>query len=164
MRPLWTALPVITLVLACESGIEPYPWDSSFARPGHRIYVPSEVELGARSEWNHHDSISVVLTANNPTSDTLDLVTGVCPFRVRAYRTADLSEPAFWESRYSHSWVCTDGGVTYALPPGDSDVVSGVYRRREMAMGFPDEPGHFGLVVVHNDVLRVLPAGGFRPR
>ena len=164
MRPLWTALPVITLVLACESGIEPYPLDSPFARPVHRIEVPSEVDLGARSEWNHHDSINMVLTANNPTSDTLHLYTGICLFRVRAYRTADLQEPAFWEALYSQPRLCTDAGIIYELPPGDSDVVSRVYRRREMAMGFPDEPGHFGLVVVHNDVLRVLPAGGFRPR
>lgn len=155
---------VLALLAACGSpvDIEPWPLDSPFALPLHSIRVAPEVSLGARVEMGH-DELVIILTLANPGPSAVTLETGRCPFRVRGFLTPDLREPAFWDDQQAHRTVCTDVGLRYQIPPGGSELTLGVLSRSNLASGYPDQAGYFGVVVRHNDDLRVLPGGAFGP-
>ena len=151
----------VGLLLGCGTPVEPISWDSPLSWPTHRITVDPDVRLGARFEWQEDHSITFMLTAANPTGEDALLETGPCPFRVRAYRTVELVEPAVWESLPASPTPCHDEGLVLVLPPGQSDVFPRTYRRAQMAMGLPAGKGYFALLVAKNGVRDLLPAGGF---
>ena len=148
---------------ACENPFIPLPSDFPGPRPGHVIHLPSPVRLGARVE-RRADELVVIAELYNPSFTEVTLSTGACPFRLRAYASDALVEPAFWDDRTTVPIVCPDGGgIIRQVPHGASEVTLGVVHREFLALGFPDRPGYFGVVVIHNDQLGMLRGGSFRP-
>lgn len=149
---------VVLIALSCSSScadvLSPLPLDDPRSRPGHSI----EVELGARVA-SEGDGFVVFATLHNPTGASLTLSTGTCPYRLRAYASEALDDPAFWDDRTEHPMPCVDVGLHRVVPPGNSELVLGRRSWSDLAMGFPRRAGHWGVVVVHNGDLRVLSGG-----
>lgn len=161
----YAAILPVMLAAACEPSSRPIDAHSRAAQPISDVRVEPQVELEALAEQHGDDFLVVSLTALNPDSDTTELSTGRCPIRVRAFSSPDLVEPAFWDDHSADSLsVCYADGWTYLLPPGRSDLWTDTLFPSGLAMGLPEESGHFGVITIRNGRRVVLPAGPTSPR
>lgn len=153
------------LAAACEQPSRPIDADSRAAIPISDTHVAPLVQLEAIAEQHGDDFLVVTLAALNSDADTAELSTGRCPFRVRAFSSPDLMEPAFWDDHRADSlFSCYAEGLTYLLPPGRRDFMIDTLSATDLAMGLPQDSGHFGVIIVRNGQRVVLRAGPTSPQ
>lgn len=100
----------------------------------------------------------------NELTEPLEIETGVCPFRLRAYPSPTLHEPATWTDARREPWGCPDVGVGKNIPPGGTNTVDHWIEVTGLVAWPPPPDTHLAIALLLNDSLRVVPATrrGFR--
>jgi hypothetical protein len=121
--------------------------------------------LEARVQHPQSDYLVVALDAINNSSASAELETGHCPYRVRAYPSADLTEPAFWDDHPANpNTGCYAEGLVYFLPPvSTTRLRTDTLYAADLAMGIPSRAGYFGVIVSRDEQRVILPAGTIPP-
>ncbi len=161
----YAVLFALALVGACQVPARPLDWDQPGALPLFGIHAEPHIVLEALVEQHGTEYLAVTLTALNPGSAAARFERGHCVLRVRAYSSADLTEPAFWDDHSGDSnTACYAELLEYLIPPGRTRIVADTLLAGDLAMGLPDRPGHFGVIVDRDGQRVVLPAGSSAQR
>ena len=144
---------------ACVSEGSIVPWESSGALPIHDIKASGPLDLEAQVTWADRDTLLVVVEMANPGQDTVQVDTGVCNLRVRAYPSDDFVEPAIWDDHWVPNLACVDLGLRYYVPPGEVTDLERRISESGTALWPPPRRAYFRVVLVLNGDLRLLDTG-----
>ncbi len=132
-------------------------WGSAQARPIHSIEATGALTLSGTVAFDGNHDATVKLYVRHERSDTVRIATGPCLGVLRGYRDTSRREPAVWNGDTDGNWLCPDVQHEYQIPPRESLTLERSWRGDYFASRPSLAAKEFGLVVVLNDQLTLIP-------
>lgn len=153
-----SSIGLLALTVSCDFGMSPLPSNDPGATPRQEVQVDARVMLEMEVA-REGDALVVQASTMSTATDPVILSYGYCSVVLRAYRRSHLGEPAYWDDHSDGTVGCPDIALEQTIPPGR--FAFEITRRPEvaLALGLPDGPGFFGVVLVLNGERVMIPGG-----